>query len=241
MDYFFADPIAIREEERQYYAEKVFDLPCIVTYNPPANYNLKATSMSPYFKNEYITFGSYSRYEKLSDECLATFAEILRRVPDSRMEFKDHAMRRPYAIRRIKNAMPDIDQKRLLFSIATNHSDHMLAHQFCDIALDPYFHGGGIVCLEQLYQGVPLLTMYGCQPSGRTASSVLAAMGRTDWIARSPEEYVEKAVEWANRPQDLSKARRTLRQELLDSPVISGYREKVEEAYQKMWSDYCQK
>ena len=239
IDYFFADPVAVPEAERKDFAEKIIDLPCIVTMEPPVEYNLKGTSMSPFKKNGYITFGSYARYEKMSDQCLKTFAEILRRVPDSRLEFKDHAYRRPYAIRRIMNLMPDIAKDRLLFSLATTHPDHMLAYQQADICLDPAPHGGGVVSLEQLWMGVPLLTIYGTQPSGRSATSVLTAMGRTDWIARTPEEYVEKAVAMAENPKALADARKTLRDELLDSPVVKGYAEAVERAYKSIWAKWC--
>lgn len=239
IDYFFADPLAVHEAERKDFVEKIIDLPCIVTMEPPVEYNLKGTSTSPFKKHGYITFGSYARYEKMSDQCLKAFAEILRRVPDSRLEFKDHAYRRPYAIRRIMNLMPDIAKDRLLFSLATTHPDHMLAYQQADICLDPWPHGGGVVSLEQLYMGVPLLTLYGTQPSGRSATSVLSAMGRTDWIARTPEDYVEKAVAMADNPKAMADARKTLRDELLDSPVVKGYSEAVEQRYREIWKTWC--
>lgn len=87
--------------------------------------------------------------------------------------------------------------------------------------------------------GVPLLTYYGTQPSGRTAASVLTAMGKTDWIARSREEYIEKAVAMTADPVTLAKARKTLRKEFLASPVVTGYREAVEAAYRDMWQKWC--
>ena len=124
------------------------------------------------------------------------------------------------------------------FSISTNHPDHLLAYQQCALALDLFPHGGGVVALEQLWMGVPLLTLHGTQPSGRSASSVLTAMGRTDWIAKTPEEYIEKAVLMAGQIPMLQKARRTLRQELLSSAAVSGYREAVEKAYVGMVEAY---
>lgn len=241
IDWFFADPIAVPVEEREHYAEKIWDLPTIVTMEPPHHYNLKGTSQLPFRKNGYITFGSYARYEKMSDECLKTFAEILRRVPESKLEFKDNGYRRPYSLRRIMGLMPDIAPERLLFSIATTHPDHMLAYQQADIALDPFPHGGGVVALEQLYQGVPMVTLYGKQPAGRSASSVLTVMGHGAWVAKTPEQYVEIAVQMASDPKPLADIRKTLRDELVNSPVCTGYVGKVEEAYQGMWKEYCSK
>ena len=240
IDYFFADPIAVPTEERGDFAEQIIDLPCIVTLEPPEEYQLKGTSQAPCRRNDYITFGCYARYEKLSDECLRAFAEILRQVPSSRLQFKDNAFRRPYSIKRILELMSDIAPERLLFSLATSHPDHMLAYQQADLMLDPWPHGGGIVCLEGLYQGVPLVTLYGTQPSGRSASSVLFQMGLSGrHVANSPEEYIEKAVALAQDERYLSEQRKTLRQQLLDSPVVKGYPEAVEKAYREAWIKWC--
>lgn len=240
IDYFLADPVAVPEEERKYFAEKIWDIPCIVTMEEPTHYNLKGASQPPIRKNGVLTFGAYARYEKMSDDCIRTLAEVLRRVPDSRLEFKDNAYRRPDSIRRIMKLMPDIAPDRLLFSLATNHPDHMLAYQQADICLDPFPHGGGVVALEQLYMSVPLVTLYGKQPSGRSAASVLTVMGHGDWVAKSKEEYVEIAVHLAEQPKLIADLRKTLRQELLDSLVVKGYVQAVELAYRNMWAKHCE-
>ena len=238
IDYFFADPVAVPEVERQHYAEKIYDLPCVVTYDKP-EYDLKGTSSLPYHSNGCITFGSYARYEKLSDACLQTFAEILRRVPGSRLQFKDNGFRRPYSIKRVMAAMPDIAKERLLFSVSTSHHEHMQTYQQADIILDPFPHTGGVVGMEQIYMGVPVVTLYGTQASGRTTSAVLTAIGRKDWIAKSEEQYIDIAANLASDIPALTKARKTLREELLASPVVKGYPQAVEAAYRQMWREWC--
>lgn len=238
MDYFFADPVAVPAVERQHFAEKIWDLPCIVTMAEPTEYALKGTSQLPYRKNGYITFGAYARYEKMSDKCLNTYAEILRQVPESKLEFKDNAYRRPYSIRRIMRVMKDIEPDRLLFSIGTAHNDHMLAYQQADIILDVFPHSGGVVGLEQIYMGVPIVTYYGSQPAGRSTSSVLTVMGHADWVAKTPEEFVKIAVDLTEDTKQLAKWRQTLRNELLQSAVVVGYPEAVEKAYRGMWEKY---
>lgn len=271
MDYFLADPVAVPDGERTHYSERIVDLPCIVGYLPP-NYNVRGTSAAPSASREHFTFGSYARYEKLSDECLTCFAEILRRVPESKLQFKDHAFRRPYSIKRVLTQMnlcpkcvptgtalsdcplcqgsasvkpgrPEyIDPKRLLFSISTSHQDHMLAYQQCDLCLDPWPHGGGVVFLEQMWMGVPCLTLRGKQPSGRTGASVLTALGRSEWIAETKEEYIEKAVTLATdeeQRRNLASARKTLRGEFMLSPVVMNYAQAVEAKYREVWRKWC--
>jgi predicted O-linked N-acetylglucosamine transferase (SPINDLY family) len=206
----------------------------VVTYDPP-KYDVKATSQLPYFVNGYFTFGSYARYEKFSDECLETWREILLAVPESKLQLKDCAYRRPYSVKRVLRILKDIDPKRVLFSIATSHQDHMLSYQQADIILDPFPHSGGVVGLEQLYMGVPIVTRYGTQASGRTTSSVLTAMGRTGWIAKTPAEYVDIAVGLTKDVRALADVRKVLRSELMESPVVKGYPQAIEAAYLSMW------
>jgi len=239
IDYFFADPVAVPQEERVHYAEKVWDLPCIVTFEEPTEYNLKTTSIAPYRRNGYFTFGSFCRFEKLSDQYLTACAEIMCRVPDAKMMWKDHSFKRPYSIRRVMGFMKDVAPERLLFSQATNHADHLLSYQACDVMLDPVPHGGGCVAIECILLGVPLLTKYGTQPSGRTGASVLTAMGRTDWVAKTWEEYVDMAVDMAENPKLVMEARKTLHDELINSPVVKDYVHHVEISYKEMWRIYC--
>jgi len=234
IDYFLADKIAIPEEERKFYAERIWDIPCVVSYQPPA-YDLKGESQLPYFVNGYFTFASHARYEKFSDECLEVWAEILKQVPESKLQLKDHAYRRPYSMKRVLSILKDIDPKRVLFSIATSHPDHLLAYQHADVILDPFPHSGGVVGLEQLYMGLPIITKYGTQASGRTTSSVLTAMGRSEWVAKTNEEYIEKAVNLTRDIRALADLRKVLRKELLESPVVKGYPQAVEAAYLQMW------
>ena len=237
MDYFFADPVAIPEAERGCYAEKIYDLPCIVSFQPAEDCSVKGVSRAPSNVNDdgLFTFGCFCRWEKLSDACLEAINAVMLGVPDSRIIFKDDAFRRPYCVRRVLEAMKGVGRERVLFQIGTSHMDHLLSFQMCDLMLDPFPHSGGVVALEQLWCGVPLVTLYGKQAAGRTASSVLTAMGRDGWVTRTEEEYADRAVELANhRRGELAAARRTLRLELLDSPVVNGYVTAVEKAYEQM-------
>ncbi len=241
IDYFLADPIAIQPEEREFYAEKIIDLPCIITYEAPESYDLKGPSPAPCKRNGYITYGCFARYEKLSSECLAAFGEILRRVPDSKLEFKDAAFRRPHSIRRVIACLGGgIEPERLLFSGPTDHRDHLLSYQGCDIMLSPWPHSGGCVTCEILWMGVPLVTLDGSQPSARSGSSVLTAMGRTNWIAHTPEQYIDIAVQMAQDCKPLNEVRKTLREEFLNSPVVANYVPAVERAYREAWERWCQ-
>jgi predicted O-linked N-acetylglucosamine transferase (SPINDLY family) len=240
IDYFFADRVVVPESERQFYAEKIYDLPSVVTYTVPKGYLEKDAPKPPARQRDpggIFTFGYFGRFDKISDACFETWAEILNAVPMSRMLFKDVAFHRPDAIRRVQSQMK-VNPARLLFMTDTSHPDHMLAYQLCDLVLDSFPPGGGVTSLENCYMGVPVVTLYGKNPSERITSAILTAIGRKEWIAETRVGYRELAIRLANQPESIHKARKTLRQELLQSPILVGYVEAVEDAYHDMWRKY---
>lgn len=239
IDYFFADPYAIPQNERQFFAEEIWDLPAIVGYQP-MDYGQPGSSPPPVTRDGTFTFGVFGRFEKFSPQALEAWHKILLRTPGSRLQFKDATMRRPYAIRRIREVMTGIDPKRILFMQDTPHPEQMLAYQHVDLVLDTFPHTGGVTAMEILYMGVPIVTLYNGQVGGRTTSVALKAIGRQKWIASSIDEYVKLAVDLATDRLVIAQARQTLRQQLLDSPLCGDrYVRAVEDAYRKMWWRYC--
>lgn len=241
IDWFMADPIAVPPEDRAHFAEKIWDLPCIITFEEPTVYGLSGVSKPPVARNGHFSYGVFTRYEKLSDDALACYGKILARVPESKIIFKDSSCRRPDSMRRIYKSMPGISQDRILLMLSSDHAQHMRDYQLCDLFLNPFPHTSGTVSLEALYMGVPMLTRYGSQAGGRTAASVLSAIGRKEWIAYSDEEYIEKAVELADRTAELAAARKTIREDLVKSPVVAGYAESVESSYKHFWKEWCER
>jgi predicted O-linked N-acetylglucosamine transferase (SPINDLY family) len=239
IDYFMACPYSIPEDEREHFAEKIWDLQTIIGYTPP-EYGQPGISAPPVEHKGFFTFGVFGRYEKLSPQSIEAWHKIMLRTPGSRLLFKDQMMRRPYAIRRIREVMHDIDPKRLLFMQDSSHPEQMLAYQTVDLVLDTFPHTGGVTALEILFMGVPIITLYNGQVGGRTTSVALRAMGRRAWIADSIKDYINKAIDLSENRSTLAAARPVLREELLNSGICGPrYARSVEEAYRKMWWRYC--
>lgn len=239
IDYFLADEYAVPHEEREHFAEKIWDLPAIVGFAPP-DYNQPGVSAAPCSRDGVFTFGVFGRFEKHSPQSLEAWHKIMLRTPGSRLLIKDLMMRRPYAIKRVREVMHDVDPKRILFMESSSHPEQMLAYQGVDLVLDTFPHTGGVTALEMLYMGVPVVTLYNGQVGGRTTAVALRAMGRQSWVATSIDEYVRKAVKLAEDRAELGKARAVLREELLKSPLCgTDYVRAVEAAYRSMWWRYC--
>src|ERR1700722_1746750 len=240
IDYFFADPVVVPPEERKWFAEKVIDLPCVMTLEDMSEYHLKGDTMAPKRRNGYVTFGAFWRHEKMGGECLRAYAEILKRVPTSKMLFKDEAFAKPDCQRRVLSFMEGIAPDRVMFGLVSTSPEHLLAIQQVDLCLDCWPHGAGVVAMEALYMGVPVLTRYGRNICGRLASTALTAMGRKEWVTRcSWGDFVDTAIAMACNPSSLALPRKTLRRELLDSPVCRDYVRAVEARYRECWRTWC--
>jgi protein O-GlcNAc transferase len=190
--------------------------------------------------NGQITFGTLTRSVRINDRSIRVWIEILRRVPGARLvidskNYLDAGMRTALVA---KFVAADICANRLDVGF---HSPPWGVLRSLDIGLDCFPHNSGTTLFETLYMGVPFVTLAGRPSVGRLGSSVLEGVGHPEWIARSEEEYIEKAVALATDLPYLSNLRRTLRAEMQVSRLMdeSGFAKRVEAAYREMYSRWA--
>jgi predicted O-linked N-acetylglucosamine transferase (SPINDLY family) len=241
IDYFFGDPIAVPPEARAEFSEEVIDLPCMVSFAPPTD--APAVAPPPLRERGAVTFGCFNRLAKVPPEALTLWAEILRRVPDARLAMKFIGLDDPATRERVLGALAarGVDADRLLLLGGTNRRRHLEAYAEVDLALDPFPHGGGVSALEGLWMGVPMVPLLGDRVAGRIGASILTALGLPDFIATTPDDYVERAVRLAGDVERLAALRAGLRDRLARSVLCDhrAYTSAVEAAYRTMWRGWC--
>ena len=240
MDYFFADNVIVPENEKYLYVEEVIYLPNVVTHYCPEN--KPDVKELPALKDSVITFGSFNRLGKISDETFELWAQVLHEVPNSRMMLKISELSDEKSIEWAteKFTAQGVAKERVVFLGKTAWYSHLDTFNQVDIALDPFPHGGGVTTLEGLVMGVPVVTLKWPTIVGRLSSSILTTLDMTDWIAESKEEYVRIAKEKASDLQKLSEVRMGLR-ERFNSSILGNYKaycKIVEQEYIKMWEKY---
>ncbi|NEJ83671.1 acetylglucosamine transferase, partial [Rhizobium leguminosarum] len=82
MDYVLADPVFIPQSARHLLAEKVHDLPCLITIDPILDV---PPSELPMLRNGYVTFGVFNRIYKISDEAIRVWSRVMREVTGSKI------------------------------------------------------------------------------------------------------------------------------------------------------------
>jgi predicted O-linked N-acetylglucosamine transferase (SPINDLY family) len=242
MDYLFADRVLVPTEERPLLAEQVIDLPNFLGYWVPDP--VARPRALPARTGGHVTFGSFSRFEKVNDAVLAAWARILCAVPGSRLTLKEGRAYVDASQReRITSILAGagIGAERITFLVGRDRSGHFDAYQDIDIALDTFPHGGGMTTLDALWMGVPVVTFAGQTIASRLAAASLTALGLTDFVAPDIDGYVNVAIARAADLDTLARLRGTLRERIAASAFgdPTQYARAVEGAYRAMWRRWC--
>lgn len=240
MDYVLADPVFIPQPARHLLAEKVHDLPCLITIDPISDV---PASELPMLRNGHVTFGVFNRIYKISDEAIRVWSKVMREVAGSKIIIKhgllDDPLLRDGLIARF--VAQGIAEENITCLGSTSRHEHLLAFAKVDISLDPFPQNGGISTWESLYAGVPVVAKLGNGASARAGGSIVAAVGLGDWVAQDDDGYAAIACRYAAQPAYLAKLRAELPTRIAASPAgdVERYTREVEAAYRRFWRDHC--
>lgn len=240
MDYLLADPVVIPPEVRHLFAEKVHDLPALITIEPPPDV---PPSPLPMLANGHVTFGVFNRVDKISDQALSVWSRLLQAVPGAIIVVKHGALNdalvRDALIARF--VASGIAEDRLRCIGSSPRPEHLRQILTIDIMLDPFPQNGGISTWEPLQLGVPVVAKLGGGHASRCGGAIVAAAGLKDWVAEDEQGYIEIARRWASSPTELAALRARLPAQVLNSAAgnCATYTRHVEEAYRKFWREYC--
>ncbi len=242
MDYLLADAYLTPPGIDEHAGEQVLRLPdTYLCYDPPAE--APAVSSSPAEKNGHVTFGSFNNLFKVNPEVVAVWAEILQRLPTSRLVLKylgldDAGTRKRYAERFARHGIA-ADRVDLLGWSA--FAEMLGEYHRIDIALDPFPFAGGATTCHALWMGVPVLTWPGETFAGRHSLSFLSNLGLTQAVANDQKHYVALAAELANDVPRLARWRHDMRERMLGSVLCDGPRlaANLEAVLRNVWRKWC--
>jgi predicted O-linked N-acetylglucosamine transferase (SPINDLY family) len=239
IDYLLSDRVTLPEDVRSLHAEKIADLPCVITMTPIE----LPVSPLPMRQKGYVTFGVFNRLDKISDAAIVLWSRILADLPEARLVVKhvmiDDADIRAALLKRF--AASGIAAERVICLGKTARDDHLCAFADIDISLDPFPQNGGVSTWESLYMGVPVVTKLGNTSSGRVAGAILTSIGLADFVASNEDEYAAIVQRWARKPSDLAILRQEMRGRIASSDAGDPVRycRKVEALYRRFWQDHC--
>jgi predicted O-linked N-acetylglucosamine transferase (SPINDLY family) len=176
----------------------------------------------PSIQNGYITFGSFNNTLKYNPLVYKLWSQILLSVPKSRLILKWRTFNDPEFAKTVLDQFQafGIDPSRIELRGPSFHIDMLAQYKDIDIALDPFPFSGGVTSCEALYMGTPVITWPQDRVVSRQTYAFLSSIGHPELAAGNEEEYLQKAVELADSPVSLVQYRQSLREKMLDSPLM---------------------
>ena len=203
---------------------------------PPPVVTIPAVVSPPCLSQGVISFGSLNNFVKVNEQVRALWAELVASVSGSRLVLHIKQTRAREGLLEFF-AERGVSSDRISLIGYQNGPDYMATYGQIDIALDTAPFAGGTTSFDALWMGLPLVTLAGERSSSRGGASILTSLGRPEWIARSPEEYIAIAQRLASDPQGLAAIRSGLRAELQASPLMdnAGFTRELEDLYRQAW------
>ena len=243
IDYLISDHIETPSGIDSYYVEKLIRLPHdYICYEPP----LYAPEVGPlpFDKNGYITFGCFNNGTKISTELLTEWADILQRVPNSKLFLKSTQ----YNVGSLKQKIWDhldslgIEPSRIMIEGPSKHTILLDTYNRVDIALDSWPYSGGLTTCEALYMGVPVVTYPGPTFAGRHSATHLVNAGLVELVTDSWDEFKDRVVDLSNDIDSLRVIRQNLRTIVLNSPLcdIKSFAQSFSIALRAAWLRHCE-
>lgn len=243
IDYLIGDPWTIPVGEEDEFTETVWRLPETRLCFSAPNFDI-AISKLPALENGFVTFGGFNNLSKLNADVVTVWSEILRKIPTGRLVLKCKQFDDPWVLQKTMERFYKygVRPHQLLLEGMSLRKEYLERYADIDIVLDPFPYPGGTTTVEALWMGVPVLSMSGSRFLSRQGEGLLTNAGLADWVAMNPNDYVEKAVRFADDFAGLARIRSSLRDVVLASPLFDAPRfaGHLEGVLCEMWQRRCE-
>ncbi len=243
-DYLIGDDVVIPAEEEKFYSEKILRVPGSyltfeVGYPVPdvADSSRRGRDASGVF-----TFGCLASQYKITRDVVAAWCRILQEAPASRLILKNAKLGCAENQRYVRGLFEaqGIAQDRLRLEGPSDHYEFLKTYGTIDLALDTFPYNGGTTTTEAIWQGVPVLAFRGDRWAARTSASLLEAGNLGRFVARSADDYIAQAIQFASfkGAEELSELRQDMRSTLRNSPACDteSFARNMEALYSKMFN-----
>ena len=154
----------------------------------------------PAVERGFVTYGASMDLRRLTPDVAATFAAVLRTVPNSRLMLGNRNLV-PEAVR--NRAVEYFADHGVIDRIDIEDSDHrddetLVVRRLkfmvsVDVYLETFPVSGPLSAVDALWAGTTVVAMNGRPIDGGSTASVLQAAGLSEWIAEDPAAFVERA------------------------------------------------
>jgi predicted O-linked N-acetylglucosamine transferase (SPINDLY family) len=237
LDYVVGDRYVLPDHAKPHYWEKFCRMPESYQPNDPFNRPLRSlfTRANANLPEDAFVFGSFNATRKISLENINLWTRILKATPGSVLWLMCKSNEaRDNIIKRFKK--DGIDTKRVVFTKFVPYEEHLARLRLADVGLDTFPVNGHTTTSEQLWAGLPVLTMKGTHFASRVSESLLRAIDLPELIAEDADDYFRRAVDLFENRDKAKEYSRRLEENRLIQPLFDAERfcRHLEGAYEMM-------
>ncbi len=236
-DYTIVDSFVAPEGSDVYYDEKLVRMPDCFQINDTARPKalMPLTRSQCGLPEDAFVFADFNQSFKIQPEIFAAWVRILKAVPNSVLWLADghHSYLKNIRSEWIKAGLED---SRLVIAPRVSVDQYLAQYQLVDLFLDVFPYTSGTTASDALWAGCPLLALVGKTMVARMAGSLVKAAGLPELLTYSVDEYVERAVHYAMRPEELAALRQRLTAQRFKVPLFDTCKfvQHLEHAYEQM-------
>jgi predicted O-linked N-acetylglucosamine transferase (SPINDLY family) len=241
IDYIIADQIVVPTHQQDFYSEKIVYMP----NSFQANDRERSISDKIFTRTELglppngFVFCCFNTSYKINPDVFGIWMRILNQVSDSVLWLVADNKIAENNLRR-EAAANNISGDRLIFAPRIQYAEHLARLPSADLFLDTAPFNAGTTASDALWAKLPVLTRLCDGFSGRMAASLLTAIGLSELITSTRQEYTELAIALATNPKQIAALKHRLSQNLLTKPLFNTqlFARHVEQAYEAMYERY---
>jgi len=173
--------------------------------------------------NKHVTFGSFNNFNKINDDVIKVWSNILNKVEGSKLILKSSTKKEVSRMKKIFGKYTSIGSISFL-KTKKSFKEHLYLYKNIDIALDTFPYNGVTTSFEAIWMGVPVLVMKGFNFNSRCGESINKNLGLVDLISNDEIDYVYKAVDLANDKSKLLEIRKKIFDNAISSSLFDAKR-----------------
>ncbi|OWK44403.1 tetratricopeptide repeat protein [Fimbriiglobus ruber] len=242
LDYLISDRTVTPPEMAAGYSERLVLLPnCYLVTDREQEIATAPVRRADYGLPESgFVFTCFNNSYKFEPGIFDVWAKILGQVPGSVLWLYSSGATVERNLRREATAR-GLASDRIIFAAHETKTKHLARLRLADLFLDTPVVNAHTGACDALWAGLPVLTCPGQTFASRVAASLLTNIGQPELIAATHDEYARRAVDLAQRPNELSRLREKLAANRTTWPLFDTTRvtRHLEQAYRAMWDSYA--
>ena len=233
--YMIADDYIVPPENEVYYTEKVFRIACNQPLDRKRTIAATPSRAQAGLPEGAFVYACFNGMQKITANCFSRWMEILKATPNSVLWLlagDEDANVRLHQLAEQQGVSPD----RVIFAAKAPNANHLARIAVADLFLDTFPYGAHSTAADAITMGLPILTLPGNGFASRFCGSIISAAGIAEMACASPDEYVTRAIAYAQDPQSLAVIRQSLQDQRETSVLrdMPGLARRLEEIFWEM-------